>query len=68
MRTIKLTIAVIPILFLCLTANNATAFQLACGIEPPTIKPIVVGCKDMVHRCACDEHGKNCKWVWVCVK
>lgn len=38
-----------------------------CGIQP--IKPIPpIGCKDMRPICACDSHGLNCAWQWVCVK
>lgn len=51
-----------------LLAWPATPFaQSGCGVKP--IKPIKpIGCKDLVPECQCDQNGRNCKWVWVCVK
>ncbi len=38
-----------------------------CGIIP--IKPIPpIGCKDLRPECQCDSNGRNCKWVWICVR
>ena len=39
----------------------------SCGIVP--IRPITpIGCKDLKPECVCDSRGKNCQWVWKCVK
>ncbi len=45
--------------------NNAQANVVACGIRPLEIKPLQVGCRDMVQQCACN--GRTCAWVWVCI-
>lgn len=40
---------------------------LQCGLTP--LKPLKpIGCKDLVASCVCDEDGKNCRYIWVCVK
>jgi hypothetical protein len=47
--------------------GNAARAQGGCGVEPPEVKPITaIGCRDMVHQCACGSNG--CYWVWVCVR
>lgn len=46
---------------------TAGALSAGCGIEP--IKPIPpAGCKDVVAECICEANGRNCRYVWRCVK
>ena len=40
---------------------------LQCGLRP--LKPLVpLGCADLVAQCECDARGRNCRYVWICVK
>lgn len=48
-------------------APPAAAQYSGCGVKP--VKPVLpVGCRDLRLECQCDERGRNCKWVWICVK
>ena len=57
---------VLTVLASAMLPTSSIAQYSACGFKP--FKPMPsVGCKDHYAECVCDEKGKNCHWVWICV-
>ncbi len=55
------------VVMLALGSMGEARAQMGCGLLP--LKPLVpLGCRDLKPLCQCDKDGKNCVWVWVCVK
>ena len=64
MRTLLLLTLLAGVLSVEAPSCNAAT---GCGLLP--LKPLIpLGCKDLTPVCTCDEKGKNCKWLWQCVK
>ncbi len=56
----------LAVLALFVLAFRAESYGF-CGMKP--IKPVPpVGCRDMVAECVCDSYGRNCYWIWRCVR
>lgn len=54
-------------LCLCLFLCVDPAVLLGSGCYPSPNPPVGgAGCKRMVPICICDEHGRNCGWIWEC--
>jgi len=57
----------VPTAHLGISTPALAAANASCGVVP--VKPVPpVGCNDLSPVCTCDEHGRNCRWSWVCVK
>lgn len=60
-------VIVAAVIALGLTYWPAGVLAESCGLKP--LRPVPpVGCKDLAASCQCDSKGKNCHWVWTCVK
>ena len=54
-------------LIIALSFTGEALPQGGCGLVP--LKPLPpLGCKDLVPRCVCEQSGRNCRWVWDCVR